>query len=72
MQILTFKESLAVWRSISFLGHFMMLSLILVSLVLPPKTPARSLDAIKEEQQQQPEVKATSKSNRADSMIAGQ
>ncbi|KAL3156423.1 hypothetical protein ABBQ38_000734 [Trebouxia sp. C0009 RCD-2024] len=47
--ILTFKESLTVWRSISFLGHFVMLSLILVSLVLPPKTRARSLIAIKEQ-----------------------
>ncbi|KAA6421295.1 MAG: membrane bound O-acyl transferase family [Trebouxia sp. A1-2] len=31
--ILTFKESLAVWRSISFLGHFLMIALILVSVV---------------------------------------
>jgi len=53
MQILTFKESLAVWRSISFLGHFLMIALILVSVVLPPRTPKKSIPAVKDEQHQQ-------------------
>lgn len=76
MQILTLKESLAVWRSISFLGHFLMISLILVSLVIPPKSHARSTNVVKEQQQQQQqhpsEVKSSLDSNWAGSTVAGQ
>ena len=53
MQILTFKESLAVWRSISFLGHFLMIAIILVSIVLPPKSPKKSKPAVNDEQHYQ-------------------
>jgi len=64
MQILTFKESLAVWRSISFLGHFLMIALILVSIVLPPRTPKKSKPAVKDEQhQQKPESQSSLKTN---------
>ena len=53
LQILTFKESLAVWRSISFLGHFLMIALILVSIVLPPKSPRRNKPLVPGDQSQQ-------------------
>ena len=53
MQILTFNESLAVWRSISFLGHFLMIAIILVSVVLPPKSPKKSKLAVNDEQHSQ-------------------
>ncbi|DBA91841.1 TPA: hypothetical protein ACH3X1_015978 [Trebouxia sp. C0004] len=62
--ILTFKESLAVWRSISFLGHFLMIALILVSIVLPPRSPKKSMPAVKDEQhQQKPESQPSLKTN---------
>lgn len=72
MQILTFKESLAVWQSISFLGHFLMVSLMLVSLILPPKHPSKSTGARKSEQEQQrPEVPSSLKTNYAASTATG-
>lgn len=72
MQILTFKESLAVWRSISFLGHFLMVSLMLVSLILPPRHPSKSAGVRKNEQKQQrPEVHSNLKTNVAASTATG-
>ena len=72
MQILTFKESLEVWRSISFHGHFLMVSLILVSLILPPKSPSKSTGVLKNEQQQQrPEVQSSLKANWAEPTATG-
>ena len=72
MQILTFKESLRVWRSISFLGHFLMVSLMLVSLILPPKPPSKTTGVKKnEQQQQQPKAPSSLKANWAESTATG-
>ena len=72
MQILTFKESLRVWQSISFLGHFLMVSLMLVSLILPPKPPSKATGVKKnEQQQQQPEAQSSLKSNWAETTATG-
>jgi hypothetical protein len=46
MQLLDFSVSMKAWKSVHFLGHFLMLAIILVSMVNPPRRP-RKKDAAK-------------------------
>ena len=72
LQILTFKESLKVWKSISFLGHFLMVGLILISVVMPPRSSKRSKPPVRDEQHKQlPQSKSSEKANWANSSVAG-
>jgi hypothetical protein len=48
-QLLDFKLSINAWQSVNFLGHFLMLAIILVSMVNPPRRP-RKKDAVTAEQ----------------------
>lgn len=37
--MLFWKEALAVWRSMHFVGHFMIAAILLVGVVFPPRSP---------------------------------
>lgn len=39
------KEALAVWRSMHFMGHFMMGAILLIGVVFPPRSPRKSAAA---------------------------
>lgn len=38
-QVLSFRSSIAVWRSVFFSGHILLLGVLLVGVVLPPRKP---------------------------------
>ncbi|KAK9819931.1 hypothetical protein WJX72_004021 [[Myrmecia] bisecta] len=40
--VLSWAPSIAVWHSVGFLGHFLMLAIFLVSMVAPPRRPRRT------------------------------
>ena len=42
VQILDFSPSIAIWRSVGFVGHWIILAILLVGLVFPPRKPAGS------------------------------
>lgn len=48
-QILTFKESFEVWRSVYFSGHILMLAVLMVGAALPPKKRHHGAAAAKPE-----------------------
>ncbi|BDA41335.1 Lysophospholipid acyltransferase 2 [Coccomyxa sp. Obi] len=54
--LLDFSLSMKAWRSVHFLGHFLMLSIILVSMVNPPRRP-RKKDAVNASQEDTPPIK---------------
>ena len=41
LQLLDFNTSIKTWNSVHFLGHFLMVAIILVSLVNPPRKPRK-------------------------------
>jgi hypothetical protein len=41
LQLLDFNTSIRTWNSVHFLGHFLMVAIILVSLVNPPRKPRK-------------------------------
>ena len=53
LQLLDFNLSIQAWKSVNFLGHFLMLAIILVSMVNPPKRP-RKKEAVKAEKDTPP------------------
>lgn len=55
-QLLDFSASMKAWESVNFLGHFLMLPIILVSLVNPPRRP-RKKDTAKADQDPTPPIK---------------
>ena len=63
-------QSLKVWMSISFLGHFLMVALILVSLVLPPRSSRKSELAVTEQHDKQ-SATSSEKANWAGTSVAG-
>ena len=72
LQILTFRQSLKVWRSISFLGHFLMVALILVSLVLSPRSFRKSkVTATEQHSKQSAEPKSSGIATWASTSVAG-
>lgn len=56
LQLLDFSLSMKAWRSVHFLGHFLMLAIILVSMVNPPRRP-RKKDAVNASQEGTPPIK---------------
>ena len=40
MQILDFFPSIAIWRSVGFVGHWIILAILLVGIAYPPRKPA--------------------------------
>ncbi len=56
VQLLDFSVSMKAWKSVHFLGHFLMLAIILVSMVNPPRRP-RKKDVAKSDQEATPPIK---------------
>ncbi|EIE25092.1 membrane bound O-acyl transferase family protein [Coccomyxa subellipsoidea C-169] len=54
--LLDFSVSMKAWKSVHFLGHFLMLAIILVSMVNPPRRP-RKKDVAKSDQEATPSIK---------------
>jgi hypothetical protein len=42
VQLLYFEPGWRVWRSVNFLGHFLMFSIMLISVVNPPRRPKKA------------------------------
>ena len=40
------KEAMAVWRSMHFMGHFMIAAILLIGVVFPPRSPRRAAKAV--------------------------
>jgi hypothetical protein len=42
LQLLDFEPGWKVWRSVNFLAHFLMFSIMLISVVNPPRRPKKA------------------------------
>lgn len=56
LQLLEWRASIETWASVYFLGHILMISIILVSLVNPPRRPRKKDVAMEAATQPQPPI----------------
>lgn len=47
LQLLYFEPGWRVWRSVNFLAHFLMFSVMLISIVNPPRRPKKAGNSAK-------------------------